>query len=59
MSQITGITPFFTNYRKNANSFLQPREGPNMDKVLVKAKELREVYKGLEETIKKLNKKVR
>ena len=59
ISQTTGVTPFFANYGKNANGFLQPREGPNADKVLVKAKELREVHKELRETIKKLNEKVR
>ena len=59
LSRITGITLFFANYRKNANSFLQLREGLNIDKALVKAEELKKVYKNLRDTIKNLNKKVR
>ena len=59
LSRITGITPFFANYRKNANGFLQPREGPNADKALVNVEELKKVYKNLRDTIKNLNKKVR
>ena len=53
------MIPFFANYRKNANSFLQPQEGPNADKALVKAEELKEVHKNLRDTIKNSNKKVR
>ena len=53
------MTLFITNYRKNANGFLQLREGPNADKVLVKAEELKEVYKKLRDIIKDSNKKVR
>ena len=59
LSETTRIIPFFTNYRKNANGFLQLWEGPNVDKALVKTKELKEVYKNLRDTIKDLNKKVR
>ena len=59
LSGTTGMTLFFANYRKNINGFLQPREGPNADKVLVKAEELKEVYKNLRDTIKNSNKKVR
>ena len=58
LSGTTGMTPFFANYKKkkkkkNANCFLQPREGPNADKALVKAKELKEVHDKLRETITK------
>ena len=53
------MTPFFTNYRKNPNSFLQLREGPNAEKALVKAKELKQVHNQLTETIKETNEKVR
>ena len=59
LSQITGLTPFFTNYGKNLNSFLQPRKGPNTEKALVKAKELKKVHNQLTKTIKETNKKVR
>ena len=59
LSQTTGLTPFFANYGKNLNSFLQPREGPNTEKALVKAKELKQVYNQLTETIKETNEKVR
>ena len=59
LSQTTGLTPFFINYGKNPNSFLQPREGPNVEKALVKAKELKQVHNQLTETIKEANKKVR
>ena len=59
LSGITGMTPFFANYGKNANGFLQPREGPNADKALVKAEELKEVHKNLRDTIENSNKKVR
>ena len=59
LSQTTGLTPFFINYGKNPNSFLQPREGPNAEKALVKAKELKKIYNQLTKTIKETNKKVR
>ena len=59
LSQTTGLTPFFANYGKNPNSFLQPRKGPNAEKALVKAKELKKVHNQLTETIKETNKKVR
>ena len=59
LSGTTGMILFFANYRKNANGFLRPREGPNTDKALVKAEELKEVHKNLRDTIKNLNKKVR
>ena len=59
LSQTTGLTPFFANYGKNPNSFLQPREGPNAEKALVKAKELKQVHNQLTETIKETNEKVR
>ena len=50
---------FFVNYRKHPNNFLKLRKGLNIDKVLIKAKELKEVYKKLKEIIINLNKKVR
>ena len=59
LSRTTGIILFFTNYKKNVNGFLQPREGPNADKALVKAEELKEVHRNLRDTIENLNKKVR
>ena len=59
LSQTIGLTPFFANYGKNPNSFLQPREGPNAEKALVKAEELKKVHNQLTETIKETNEKVR
>ena len=59
LSQTIGLTPFFVNYGKNLNSFLQLREGLNAEKALVKAKELKKVYNQLTKTIKETNKKVR
>ena len=59
LSGTTGMILFFANYRKNANGFLQLREGLNADKALVKAKELKEVHKNLRDTIENSNKKVR
>ena len=59
LSRITRMTLFFANYRKNANGFLQPQEGPNADKALIKAEELKEVHKNLRDTIENLNEKVR
>ena len=59
MSQIIGVTLFFTNYGKYLNNFLELRKGLNVDKVLIKAKELKEVYKELKEIITNLNKKVK
>ena len=47
------------NYGKYLNNFLELRKGLNIDKILIKAKELKEVYKKLKETITNLNKKVR
>ena len=59
LSQTTGLTPFFVNYGKNLNSFLHPRKGPNVEKALVKAEELKKIYNQLTKTIKETNKKVR
>ena len=43
-SETTKLTPFFANFGKNANSFLHPREGPNTEKALVKASEMKELH---------------
>ena len=51
--------PFFANYGKHLNNFLELRKGLNIDKALIKAKELKEVYKELKEIITNLNKKVK
>ena len=59
MSQTTGVTLFFINYGKHTNGFLHPREGPNADKVIVKAEELKELYKKLTKAIKDSNEKTR
>ena len=47
------------NYRKYLNNFLELRKGLNIDKALIKTKELKEVHKKLKEIITNLNKKVR
>ena len=43
-SETTKLTPFFANFGKNTNSFLYPREGPNIEKALVKVSEMKELY---------------
>ena len=33
-SETTGITPFYANFGKDPNLFMEPRQGPNADKAL-------------------------
>jgi transposase InsO family protein len=59
MSQTTGVTPFFANYGKHPNDFLEPRKGPDADKAMIKAEELKTVHQQLRKTITDSNEKVR
>ena len=59
ISDTTRLTPFFTNYRKNINTFLQLRDGPNTEKALVKVEELKNLYIDIQRSIKSSNKKLR
>ena len=43
-SETIKLILFFANFGKNTNSFLYPREGPNTEKALVKASEIKELY---------------
>ena len=57
-SDTTKLTPFFANFGKNANSFLHPREGPNAEKALVKATELKELHSEMQRIIQQTNGKL-
>ena len=43
-STIIKLILFFTNFGKNINLFLYPREGLNIEKALLKVTELKELY---------------
>ena len=43
-SKTTGITPFYTNFRKHLNLFIKPQEGLNVDKALYNIKQLVTIY---------------
>ena len=57
-SETTKLTPFFANFGKNANSFLHPREGPNAEKALVKASEMKGLHSEMQQTIQQSNDKL-
>ena len=57
-SDTTRLTPFFANFGKNANSFLHPREGPNAEKALVKASEIKGLHSEMQQTIQQSNNKL-
>ena len=59
MSGTIEQTLFFINYRKHANEFLQLREGPNADKIIVLANNIKTIHKEIKKAITKINKKVR
>jgi len=41
---ITGLSPFFINYGRHANLFLEPREGSRAEKVTVLASNIKRLY---------------
>ena len=57
-SETTKLTPFFANFGKNANSFLHPREGPNAEKALVRASEMKGLHSEMQQTIQQSNDKL-
>ena len=44
MSDITKYTPFFANFGKNPNLFLDRREGLNAQKVLKDISDMKSIY---------------
>ena len=59
MSETTKQTPFFANFGKHANEFLHSREGPNADKAIVLADNMKAIHEGIKKAIIKTNKRVR
>ena len=55
-SETTRETPFFSNYGKDPNLFMEPQQGPATEKALTKASDLKKVHKKLKERIEKSKK---
>ena len=57
-SDTTKVSPFFANYGRNANLFLDPRKGPDAEKALVLTAEMKALHQGMQQEIGKANDKV-
>ena len=55
---IIGLSLFFSNYRKDANLYLDLRIRPKVERVLVNISEIRAMYKEIVKQIKRRNKKI-
>ncbi len=54
-SDITRLSPFFVNYGRHANLFLDPRQGPNAEKALVLTSDMKSLHKDMQHKINKTN----
>jgi len=43
-SDITGLSPFFINYRRHANLFLEPRSGSRAERATVLTSDMKRLY---------------
>ena len=57
MLDITGLSLFFVNYRKDANLYLNPRIGPKAKRALVNISEIQTIHKEIAKQIKTRNDK--
>ena len=46
-SDITRLSPFFVNYGRHANLFLDPRQGLDAEKALVLTSDIKSLYKDM------------
>jgi len=56
-SDITGLSPFFTNYGRHANLFLEPREGSRAERATVVASDMKRLHSDMQQTISEVNTK--
>ncbi len=54
-SDTTGLSPFFTNYGRHANLFLEPREGSRAEKATVFVSNIKRLYSHIQKTISEVN----
>jgi len=47
-SDITGLSPFFTNYGRHANLFLEPREGSRAERATVVASDMKRLHSDMQ-----------
>jgi uncharacterized Zn ribbon protein len=56
-SATTGLSLFFINYGKHANTFMELRQHVNAEKAIVAAEEIKELYKEIAKRINQQNKR--
>jgi len=49
------LSPFFVNYGRHANLFLDPRKGPEVEKALVLTSDMKSLYKDMQQKISEVN----
>ncbi len=52
---ITRLSPFFINYGRHANLFLDPRQGLDAEKALVLTSDMKSLYKDMQHKISEAN----
>jgi len=53
-NETTGETPFFSNYGKHPTTFLEPRTGPQAEKGLIQAQNMKKLHEHLRQGIRKM-----
>ena len=56
-SDTTGLSPFFANYGRHANLFLEPREGSRAEKATVLASDMKRLHGDMQQAISEVNTK--
>jgi len=56
-SEITGLSPFFINYGRHANLFLEPRSGSRAERVTVLISDMKRLYNDMQKIISEVNTK--
>ena len=54
-SDTTRLSPFFANYGRHANLFLDPRQGPDAEKALVLTSDMKSLHKDMQHRISETN----
>lgn len=55
VSETTKESPFFANFGRDPNLFMEPRLGPQSDRALENSRALKAVHRDIQETIRKFN----
>jgi len=56
-SETTGLSPFFVNYRRHANLFLEPRSGSRAEKATVLTSDMKRLHSDMQKVISEVNTK--